>query len=365
MGRSKRGFAVALAAMAVVLAACIPEPPPPPAVEAVAPLPPPPPPPPPLPAAPGGVAAAAISPEDAPDPSVISVDPKYCATAAQPAPGACYFAYTTQVYLTLVPTWRSTDLVNWQQLPQPAWSMVMPQHASWTEYGHHWAPAVVERPANPPAERFVMWYTARSAAYQLQCLGVATAPSPAGPFVDPSGGPAYCQPALNGTIDPSPLVDADGSLYLTYRSDGVPGHLWSSRLSADGKSIAPGTEHLLLTGGAPDALVVEAPTMVRLDTGSYYVFYSTDDWWTANYRISVARCDGPAGPCSRMYSTALVGSRGSMLGPGGQHPFRDTAGNWHLMFHAWTAPLVDYPTGGRRMLRLLPLTFNGTSVQAG
>ena len=48
-----------------------------------------------------------------------------------------------------------------------------------------------------------------------------------------------------------------------------------------------------------------------------------------------------------------------MIGPGGQTPIQDTRGEWHLLFHAWTAPQVGYPSNGARSLHILPLSFTG------
>jgi beta-xylosidase len=267
------------------------------------------------------------------------------------------------VYVLIVPVWRSTDLVTWTRVSDPLVKLnAMPTLAPWVTTGHNWAPAVLERPANPPASRFVMWYTARDTASGYQCLGVATAASPAGPFVDNSATPAYCQLSDQGTIDASPFIDDDGTPYLTYRSE-APAQLWISRLAPSGTGLVGGTERLLMTGGAPDADVVEAPTMIR-NAGQLYLFYSTGDWSTPSYHVGVAKCDSVAGPCNRMYSTAVLGSRGAALGPGGQTPFKDTHGQWHMMFHAWTDPNVGYPSGARS-LRLLPLTIDATDVKIG
>jgi beta-xylosidase len=219
------------------------------------------------------------------------------------------------------------------------------------------------RPGNPPSSRFVMWYTAWQDSTGFQCLGVATAASPTGPFVDTSTAPAHCRAGDGGTIDANPFVDVDGTVYLTYAS-GMPGRIWVSQLTQDGLALVPGTERLLWSGGnAPDAALVEGPNLVRVN-GQLYLFYSTDHWWTASYRVGIATCDTPTGPCQRKYATSSLATRGSMLGPGGQTPFQDRNGSWHLVFHAWTAPAVGYPAGMRTLHRL-PLTFLGTDVRIG
>ena len=56
-----------------------------------------------------------------------------------------------------------------------------------------------------------------------------------------------------------------------------------------------------------------------------------------------------------------------MFGPGGQTPFRDAHGNWHLAFHAWApADLQAQPLdGSRRTLRFLPITFPNGNPKVG
>jgi len=331
-------------------------------------------------AAPGGASTPALDPRDAPDPFILRVDPQWClsqspttttstttstTTAVAPAGSDCYLAYTTQVYLTIVPIWRTTDLVHWEMIDEmPVNGSAMHDLAPWVDWGGNWAPTVLARPDNPPGSRYVMWYTARLRGTSIECLGVATSDTPVGPFIDTAAQPASCRRSNGGTIDPSAFVDDDGTPYLVYESDGV-GHLWESQLTPDGRSLVGGSEHLLWSGGtAPDASVAEGPTIVRVG-GTVFLLYSTGEWWTAGYHVDIVRCDAVTGPCHQMYGTPLLASRGSMLGPGGQTPFRDANGNWRLLFHAWTAPRVDYPSGGVRSLHLLPLTFSGGDVKVG
>lgn len=331
------------------------------------------PPPPGLPPAPGGAWAPPRSLDvitDAPDPFVLAVDPAYCVGApnAGNPPAACYVAYTTQVPIPpfgwiLAPIWRSTDLESWHLVDEVS-GTAMPTLAPWVEVGYNWAPSVLSRPANRPGARYVMWYTARLKGTTRQCLGVATASSPLGPFVDNASTPAYCQDGYGGTIDASPFVDDDGAAYLTYKSES-PARIWMSRLADDGRSIVPGTERLLWepSGATGDGTPVEGPTMARIG-GQLLLFYSTDDWRSSSYRVGVVTCGSVDGPCSGKYSTAVLSSRGSMVGPGGQTPFVDVGGAWHLAFHAWTDPAVGYPSGART-LRLLPLTVSPTDVIVG
>jgi beta-xylosidase len=352
--------------------------------------------PPPLPTAPVGAAANPIlidlDPDpavvdqqmrDAPDPFILTVDPTWCDTGAGP-PAACFYAYSTQVKFNLTPVFRSTDLVNWEPggYDSPADADSWPNGsarsgiAPWAAFIGHWAAEVLERPGNPTG-RFVMWYSAVSnvaptAGYH--CLGVAVADSPGGPFVDESPAPAYCQTGEGGTIDPSAFVDSDGTAYLLHKTEGrgsapfVPTRIWISRLASDGKSVVAGTERLLLevdrAAGSWENPIVEAPTMARTPAG-LFLFYSAYHWETNGYKVGVARCDTPVGPCRRVYRTPVLASRSLMWGPGGQSAFLHPSGQWYLAFHAWAAPTVGYTNGGQRSLRILPMTFPGGAPAIG
>ena len=62
--------------------------------------------------------------------------------------------------------------------------------------------------------------TTRHTASGRQCISVAVADHPAGPFVDASTEPLVCTLDLGGSIDPSTVADDDGSLWLLWKSDG-------------------------------------------------------------------------------------------------------------------------------------------------
>ena len=97
--------------------------------------------------------------------------------------------------------------------------------------------------------------------------------------------------------------------------------------------------------------------------GRSYLFYSTNDWASANYAIGYAVCDTPFGPC-RKAPGPWLGSSEQAKGPGGEEVFSDGAGRLWLALHAWIRGHVGYP-GGARNLFVLRLTFvNGVPVAA-
>ena len=230
-------------------------------------------------------------------------------------------------------------------------------------FANSWAPSVIERPNNAAAQRFVMYYTAFDRLTKQHCIGRATSASPAGPFVDERTSALICQ--AGGSIDPSPYVAADGTLWLVFSNTTPLTSIWSVRMSPDGLSVAGGYNWLLGTKEAWEGKLIEGPTMISAPSG-VQLYYSANETTDPNgrYSVGVARCNGPAGPCTRIYANAVLATRSStMLGPGGQTPFQDGSGNWQVAFHAWAGKIgydgnpFSTDTQRRRTLRFLPLTF--------
>jgi len=142
-----------------------------------------------------------------------------------------WWAYGTQGRLGTLPVLRSHDLVHWEVVGDG-----MPVLAPWSGAGRHWAPEVVEL-----GGRYVAYYTAMERGTQQQCLGVAYADHPAGPFVDGSGTPFVCEHEEGGSIDASPFVDVDGTPYLLWKNDGnhvgVRSWIRVQQLSPDGSAL--------------------------------------------------------------------------------------------------------------------------------
>ena len=113
---------------------------------------------------------------------------------------------------------------------------------------------------------------------------------------------------------------------------------------------------LLQPSQAWEASVVEGPFMWSTG-GSYYLFYSGNNWNSASYAIGVAVCQGPLGPCTKPLGGPLFASQPNMAGPGGASVFEDTAGNAWVAFHAWLPGAVGYPNA--RLLFVRPLASLG------
>jgi ribosomal protein L24E len=286
--------------------------------------------------------------ENFPDPSVIRV-------------GDRYIAYGTSTGGAYLPAMTSTDLRTW--IARPAYrhaadggdrffNDALPTPASWSPDRNVegrlkkevWAPGVAQI-----GGRFVAFYSARATLDRDRfCLSVATSADPLGPFEDRTTEPVWCDADPNGSIDPQPFVDTDGTPYLLWKSEGVPGstptRIWSRPLDATGTAFAPGTAptELLRTSQAWEGAVIENPSMVRAD-GQLLLFYSGNEHRSAAYATGYAECAGPLGPCTKSATNPILASFDDRLGPGGPSAFVDRDGQLQLAYHWWNAPYTDYP----------------------
>ncbi len=277
-----------------------------------------------------------VYPFDFPDPDVINV-------------AGTYFAYGTNAAGGNVQIIDSTDLAHWSTVGD-----ALPALPAWATPGSTWAPGILQLPHG-----FVMFYATHDGS--TECISVATATAPQGPFVDRSSGPIICQTGLGGSIDPAPFLSASGSPYLVWKSNGgsgQPATIWGQPLNASGTSLEPGTTAvaLLRPTQAWENGVVEGPSMWAAN-GTYYLFYSGNNWDSGNYAEGVATCSGPLGPCGKPLGGPILGSQSNLSGPGGASVFVDAHGNPWIAFHAWLPAAVGYPNA--RLLFLRPLGFSG------
>lgn len=288
--------------------------------------------------------SAAVYPDDFPDPYVL------------PANGS-FWAFSTQVGLTAVPTLRSNDLVSWEWVGD-----ALQGTPPWADWGSHWAPAVLQR-----GSTFVLYYTTRDRASGLQCISRAVSVLPQGPYLDRSAGPLICQTRRGGSIDPSPFVDADGRAWLLWKSEGTvhgePTRLWVRPLSADGQRLEGEPVELLRRALPWEFPIIENPAMVLVD-GRHHLFYSGNRWESPDYAVGHAVCDSVVGPCRRTSPGPVLSSRPGASGPGGQELLQLFGGRHLLVHHAWDPAHVGYPHGAR-MLHVAELGFDGDHVTVG
>ncbi len=343
------------------------------------------------------------------DPTVIEVD-------------GTYFAYATNTGGSHLPVLSSTDLATWS--PQLSYNrttaatqsadssqfvsgrpVVLAQRpdtnfdpwindglldyhdgARLNEVGHnhmrsrYWAPGVAQIGSG-----FVAFSSVPTLSDDHRCIRVSTSSSPAGPFVPVSGtAPLQCDHTStgeafspNGSNDPDPFVDGDGTPYLVWKSEGNPNPpfsptiLWARELNSAGTAFAPGSVKRELLRTDPSAgwegTVIENPSMV-LHNGNYYLFYSANEWVGSSYATGYAVCAGPLGPCTRPASGPLMSTTATFVSPGGADAFVDASGQLQLAFHHWMNGTAYEPTQtAYRKMTIAPVstTPSGTLQVSG
>jgi beta-xylosidase len=285
----------------------------------------------------GGTNTGLVYPFDFPDPAVILV-------------GQTYYAYATNSVAGNIQIIASDDLMHWTAIGN-----ALPNLPAWATPNYTWAPAVAMIGGS-----YLLYYAVDVAGTGKECISVATAGQPQGPFTDRSTAPLECQKSLGGSIDPASFIDTNGTPYLVWKSGG-PGSskIWSQQLAPLGTSFVSGTNptSLLVPDQSWEGATVEAPDMVTTG-GHYYLFFSGNDWDSANYAVGVATCTGPLGPCTDASASPILSSGQGVAGPGGESVFADASGNFWIAFHAWVPGAVGFPNS--RDLYLRRLTFSGT-----
>jgi beta-xylosidase len=275
---------------------------------------------------------------DFPDPFVIAGD------------DGRYYAYSTQVGTTDVPVAISTDLRTWKSAGNALGKL-----GAWARPGRTWAPAVLKRNGI-----YVLYYTAWNRLLDRQCIGLATATTPAGPFVDTGLVPLICQTDRNGSIDASPFVAGDGRPYLLWKSEenatGGRTTIWSQPLSADGLTPAGRPTEILRQSQRWESPLIEGPTMVE-HGGAFHLFYGAGWWESPGAGIGWATCSSPAGPCVKPLTTPWLAGAPGAGGRAGGELFRDGRGTLKMAHHAWP-DTIGYANGGRRAMYIGTVGFS-------
>jgi beta-xylosidase len=169
------------------------------------------------------------------------------------------------------------------------------------------------------------------------CLGVATATAPSGPYRD-RGRPLRC--SRFGSIDPFPVRDERGRLYLLWKEDGNefrrPTPILAQRLSEDGRRLRGRPRELIRSRDPWEGRIVEAPTVVRRD-GYFYLFYSANRCCTEEcaYAVGVARSPTLLGRWERYPGNPILRDGNSWRCPGHVSLVADAGGSLKALFHAF------------------------------
>ena len=256
-------------------------------------------------------------------------------------PDDTYWAFATNGNGANVQTLTSSDLVTWQ----PA-TDALPDLARWTAPGDVWAPEV----AVHGPDRFVMYYTTRAPAEPVQCISVAAAESPGGPYVDSTHRPLVCEEDQGGSIDAHPFVTVDGERFLYWKNDGnrIGVDTWISvqRLDETGTRLVGKPQRLFSTDQPWEGRLVEAPFVWQLGN-RFLLFYSANAYDSGDYAVGVATADAPTGPFTKQPEPILV-SNDVAAGPG-HNALVERDGRVWMVYHAWAPDGIGSVIPGRTM----------------
>ena len=250
--------------------------------------------------------------------------------------------------------WRTWDYQGtvFDETNRPSWA---------TPTSGLWAPDV-----RYVAGRYVLYFTVTDTTLNPgddPAIGVATAPTPTGPWT-PTDAPVVAPRPGNGgflwTFDPAAFTDVQGHSYLYYGS--YNGSLWATRLSNDG---------LMTTGAATQVAIdnrYEGSYVVRHD-GWYYLMGSAANCCagpTTGYSVFAGRSRSPLGPFvdadgislldSAVGGTTVLTQNGNRWVGAGHHAVvTDTAGQTYIAYHAIDRedPWLTEPFGINRRPMLL------------
>ncbi|WP_152366007.1 family 43 glycosylhydrolase [Microlunatus speluncae] len=278
--------------------------------------------------------------EDFPDPDVVRV-------------GNTWYAYATN-------NWRHVPVASAPTIDGP-WTVrgdAMPggPSPSWATAGFTWAPDVHRNPDGS----LTMTYTARHTASGRQCIGVATATSPLGPFT-PQSSPLICPTGSGGAIDANTFVAANGTRYLLWKNDGnaigQPSTLWLVQTTNNGTALV-GSSTALVT--VPAGQVIEAPDLVQRSS-RFVLFYSRGDYGGCGYYTSYATATSLTGTWTHASPAFMTQANTGICGPGGADVITAAdglTGGDKLIFHGWVS--------GARHLFAIDLSWsNDLPVQGG
>jgi beta-xylosidase len=284
-----------------------------------------------------------IIPRDFPDPAVLAVS-------------GGYYAYSTaSVYghqFWHVPEQHSDGLDSdggWQPVRD-----ALPALPGWVAREPNGDANVTAPEVSPrPGGGYLLYFVARSASLNAQCIGAALSRTPGGPF-QPEPAPLVCQPGGSGapvdSIDPQAFTDRDGQRYLLYASGAHRTTIWLQRTTPDGLALSGGRRGLITADRPDEANIVEAPALITQGT-EYVLFYSGDTFNSGQYFVNYATAASLGGPFRKndgqFVNRDTLG--GSYPNPGGQSVLV-SHGDDQLVFHASTGP-------GRRAMFVAELTW--------
>ncbi len=231
-----------------------------------------------------------------------------------------------------------------------------------------------------------MFYVGLSASTDANCVAVATATNPGGPYsdrgpltngtLDAAGRPVGCgDDAGYGVIDPSPFIDPVSGQPFLYVSEDFACPPASASCTSSNSRLAPTISVIPLGGdfleaigprtplfsgtpGSWESAGVSVPTVegpfTLFRNGTYYLLYSGGNWRGA-YGMGYATGPSPTGPFTKV--APVLAQTSAVLSPGGgDQPVIGPHGAMFLLYHARAGSDAN-----PRTLRLDPFSWRAQS----
>jgi arabinan endo-1,5-alpha-L-arabinosidase len=241
-----------------------------------------------------------------------------------------------------IPVARSADLITWDHVGDAFTAATMPTWAA--PDASLWAPDI-RYVDGQYRLYYVVTQTTVTAERNDNAIGMATAPTPAGPWTDsgaPVVGPRRGAGAIDDflwTFDPSVVTDRDGSQWIFYGS--YYGGLFAAPLSGDGTRLVGPDTRVAIDNKFEGAYPI-------WHEGYWYLFASTANCCAGpatGYSVQVGRSRSITGPYVDQQGTPLTVSRAGgtpslvqngnrWIGAGHNAVVTDLSGQDWLAYHA-------------------------------
>lgn len=255
--------------------------------------------------------------ESLPDPTIIKASDGF------------YYLYATED-IHNIPILRSSDLIHWGFCNTAFTDATRP---TFEPNGGLWAPDI-----NYINGQYVLYYSMSVWGGEQTCgVGVATADSPLGPFIDHGKLFRSNEIGVQNSIDPFYIED-EGKKYLFW---GSFSGIYAIELSEDGLSIKPNVEKIRIAGTAFEG------TYIHKKEGYYYLFASVGaccNGISSTYKLVVGRSQTLLGGFKDKTGKSMldngyfvvIGSNERFVGNGHcSEIVQDDAGYDWIFYHGW------------------------------
>lgn len=254
-----------------------------------------------------------------------------------------YYAYGTNAS-NGIEVYTSEDLVSWRKTSQ----LALHKDSTWAERWF-WAPEVYYIAEK---NKFYMYFTAD------EHIGVATADSPLGPFMQQEKEPMW---ADGKAIDNSLFIDDDGTPYLYFVRFTDGSVVWMAELEDDLKTIKRETLKPCINVSQNweriQGRINEGPFIVK-HQGIYYMTYSANHFESHYYGVGYATASSPHGPWTKFSGNPILLKPQGYTGVGHHSLFKDKEGQLKMVFHAHYAPNKVLP----RIMLMTDVHFTDNAV---